>query len=63
MPLFISCKKSLGPNCFNNNFFKISLHVVNESMTLDVGELFEFAKLLNQVNTTNLILLPKLIAL
>ncbi|KAL9227736.1 hypothetical protein vseg_003388 [Gypsophila vaccaria] len=51
--------KSPGPDGFTSKFFKDAWNVFGEDVVVAVKDFFEHKKLLTQVNSTNLTLIPK----
>lgn len=55
----IDSKKSPGPYGFDNRFYKAAWHIVGQDITEAIAEFFQNGKLLKQLNSTVIALIPK----
>ncbi|KAL2252949.1 UNVERIFIED_CONTAM: putative mitochondrial protein [Sesamum indicum] len=51
--------KAQGPNSFSSGFFKVAWHVVGQEVTRAVLDFFAIGRLLKQINSTLVTLIPK----
>lgn len=55
----IDCNKNSGPDGYGSGFFKASWGIVGHDITTTILEFFQNSKLLKQINSTNIVLIPK----
>ncbi|KAM3219894.1 hypothetical protein P3L10_024425 [Capsicum annuum] len=55
----ININKSSGPDGFGAGFFKLTWSIVGSDISDAILEFFEYGKLLTQINSTNIALIPK----